>query len=219
MPFGTGRVIEILFRIVPHAEPLHQAPGAPIGRHRVRDDLVETEPSETVFNHRLRCFKGIALAPIGTGEPPAHLDSRGERRLVRNPIQADCTDEVRFTGDLDRPLAKAMLVAMRLHPSDPRIARGTIRERQQHLHDRWIGGHEGKWLTVSVAPFAQQQTRCTQGNGHIRNSQQRRDELSVSEPNGRVPVRTYLGAVVFLTRSRACWSRTAKVASLANNAC
>jgi hypothetical protein len=80
-------------------------------------DLVETEPSETVFDHGLRCFKGIALAPIGAGEPPAQLDRWGERRLVGHPIQADRTDEAGFTGDLNRPLAKAMLVAGAINPT------------------------------------------------------------------------------------------------------
>jgi hypothetical protein len=50
-----------------------------------------------VIDHRLCRFKGIALAPIGTCEPSAHLDRGCERRLMVYPIQTQ-TAPIRLTS-------------------------------------------------------------------------------------------------------------------------
>ena len=72
-----------IIRTSPSRTPPSQAQETPIGGNGVGDDLVQAEPSETVIDDSLCRFKGIALAPIGTCEPPAHLDRGCERRPIR----------------------------------------------------------------------------------------------------------------------------------------
>jgi hypothetical protein len=61
--FGTRRVIEILARVATHTEPVHKAPGTPIGGNGVGNDLVQAEPSETVIDHSLCRFQRHSPGP------------------------------------------------------------------------------------------------------------------------------------------------------------
>src|SRR5215467_10672890 len=106
MTFRASRMIKILVRIAMHSEPLHQTPGTPVCRYGISDNLVEADSSESIIGHGAGSFKRVTLAPIRTRKSPAHLDCRREWSLVRNPIQADCTDETDLAWKLNRPLPK-----------------------------------------------------------------------------------------------------------------
>src|SRR6516165_5155906 len=160
MTFRASGVIKILVRIAMHSEPLHQTPGTPVCRYGIGDNLVEADPSESIVDHGQGRFKCVTLAPIRTGKSPAHLDRWSEVRLVRNPIQANRTDQTNLTWKLDRPLAESVFVEMRLHLHDPGVTCGPV-HRQKHLHDNRIIGHSGKRLTIIVTPFTEQETWCS----------------------------------------------------------
>src|SRR5215475_770260 len=126
MTFRASRVIKILVRIAMHSEPFHQTPGTPICRCGISDNLVEADSSESIIDHGAGSFKRVTLPPIPMSKPPPHLDRWSERCLVRNPIQTHCADQANLALKLNRPLAEAVLVAMRLHLRDPAITCGAV---------------------------------------------------------------------------------------------
>jgi hypothetical protein len=49
-------MVEIISRVVPHADPFHHAARANVGRHRERHHLVEIQRVKRTREHRLRAF-------------------------------------------------------------------------------------------------------------------------------------------------------------------
>jgi hypothetical protein len=158
--FRASWVIKILLRVAPHSKPFHQTPGTPVCRHGISDNLVEADSSESIIDHGAGGFKRVTLPPIRMSKSPSYLDRWSEGCLVRNPIQANRTDQTNLTWKLDRPLAEAVFVVMRLHLHDPGVTCGPV-HGQKHLHNNRIIGHSGKRLTITVTPFAQQEAWCS----------------------------------------------------------
>ena len=66
---SDGRVIEIVSRVVRHAELLHDAPRAHVPRGRERDDFRQAERCEPERERRARALSRASVAPMIEREP------------------------------------------------------------------------------------------------------------------------------------------------------
>src|SRR5579862_2327124 len=110
MTDGNPRMLEIVSRISGHSEPLHHPPRRLVERRRERDDLVQVELRESVFECGLTGLGRVAVPPVLAREPPADLDRRREVRLEARTREADEADEARAAGNLDGPQTPALLL-------------------------------------------------------------------------------------------------------------
>ena len=65
--FGQDRVVEIVGRVVGHAELFHHAAGAQVVWNREGDQAIELERVEGMIDDGARAFGGEAVAPTFGG--------------------------------------------------------------------------------------------------------------------------------------------------------
>ena len=160
-------MVEIVGRIVLHADALHDADRAAVGGHREGDDLLQTQSGEAGIERSLGAFGGVTLAPMRAGEAPADLHRRREVRIEPRDREADKADERRDARHLDRPPAEPVLREMSLDARDESIDVRAGRGGQE-LHDARVVEHGDEGLVVRVAPGAQEQARGGNGRrGHV----------------------------------------------------
>ena len=88
--FRQRRVIELAEAL--HAEPLHDAPRALVGRDGEREDLLGRQIFEAEAQRLARAFRGQAHAPEVPRQSPANLDAGREVGVEDRPRQADHAD-------------------------------------------------------------------------------------------------------------------------------
>src|ERR1700722_6176360 len=81
MALGQSWMIEIVARIVRHADFFHYAPGPNIRGNRERHERIQTQRIECMAYHRARGFRFEAAAPMLRREPPANFEARSARGL------------------------------------------------------------------------------------------------------------------------------------------
>ena len=117
-----ARMIEIVGRIVRHADPAHDRPRAHVRGRRERDQLLGAQCAERVGCARERGLGRVALPPVLGREPPADLDAGREMRLERRHDEPDEADERRDARHLDRPRAEAVAREVPLGAPRERVA-------------------------------------------------------------------------------------------------
>ena len=125
MPLRQPRMIKVLGWIMRHSQPLHHMPGTDVGGGCKRNDFREPERLEAEGNGNTRRFGRIAATPVGTIEPPAHLDRGRERCRERRNIQTDEADKVCDPNPLNGPESEAMFIEERLDPVDEPVRLGS----------------------------------------------------------------------------------------------
>ena len=156
VPFRKKRVVEVITRIVGHAELFHDAARALVADGGHGDDFGELEGLEAVGERGLCALGGVAVAPVPGSEPPADLDTGGEVSGKARGGEADEADKLRKTRHLDRPEAEAFLGEVRLDTVYHRVALGGREGAGEALHHAWVGVEGGKGRTVARAPAAQE---------------------------------------------------------------
>ena len=66
--------VEVVLRVVAHAQSTHHCPGTVVDGGCVRDNLMEPDFIEGEIEHRRRTLGRIALAPGVDGQMPADMD-------------------------------------------------------------------------------------------------------------------------------------------------
>ena len=107
-------MIEVVSRVVSHAELLHDAPGPHVGRDRERHQLFQPEHLERVTNNFPRALCGQSLALIVGGQSPPNLDAWSEVGMERGNSKADETDKAAVPPQLRAVQAETVLSEMTL---------------------------------------------------------------------------------------------------------
>ena len=81
MRFLKTRIVEIITRVVRHAESFHDALRGDILNGGHSHDLLEVEDVEGKSRGEARSFGRIAATPVLGFEPPTDLERRGKVRL------------------------------------------------------------------------------------------------------------------------------------------
>ena len=76
VPRRQAGVIEVVARIVRHADALHDATRSCVGLRRERDDLIQMKSIEGEYQDTRGSFACVAGAPEGPIEAPADFDAR-----------------------------------------------------------------------------------------------------------------------------------------------
>lgn len=139
MPLRQERVVEIVGRIMRHADLLHHAAGGEVRGHRERYDLFEPERFETEGEHGPRALRGVSLPPVLRAEAPPDLHARSEVCLEAGHRETDETREGRSAADFHGPEPEAALIEVSLDPRDKGVAFLPRQDSPQVLHDPWIG--------------------------------------------------------------------------------
>src|SRR6516162_7110001 len=168
MPPGQARMLEVKIfgRVVGHAKLFHNPPRRLVRRYCEGDDLAQTETAEAVIDSCARGFIGIAVASIGTRQPPCGLDRRRKRQREAYIAEAHNANKRRVARKLDDPLTKSALEPMRASRRDPRVHGRAVGKGHEILHDSVIGRHLRERLRIPLAPFAQYQARGAQRDTH-----------------------------------------------------
>jgi len=147
------RVVEVVARIVGHAEALHHARRPDVGWNRERDDLRQAEPLEPVGQRGARGLGGEAPAPEPAGEPPADLGLSHERMDGEPGV----TDQLGFVRDLERPQAEIPIAPVCLDAVDELIRLVAGHQAVEVLHDLGIRVQRGEGLSIRRPPLSEHQ--------------------------------------------------------------
>ncbi len=150
-------MVEIVGRVVGHAELFHDMTRALVADGGHGDDLGEFQRLEAIGERGLCALGGIAVAPVLIREPPADFDTGG--KVGREPWggEADEADKLSKTRHLDRPEAEAFLGEVRLDSVYHRVAFGGREGAGEALHHARVGVEGSKRRTVAGTPAAQEQ--------------------------------------------------------------
>ena len=114
-------MVEVIGRVAVHPDALHDRPRPAIGRHRERDDLVETDVVEAERQRAPRRLGCVPVPPMPAREPPTDFHGLPAQRDRRRP-EPHVSDERRDVRDLDRPQAPAVSVPLGFDAIDERVA-------------------------------------------------------------------------------------------------
>jgi len=135
-------MIEIVSRVVGHAEALHDATRALIGRDRQGNDIAQADFAEAEIERGSGGLGRVTSAPIGPYQTPSDLHGRGEVGFIRDRLETDDADEARLAREFNHPLPEAVLLPMGALPSHPSLDRkATARQWHQVFHDGRIARH------------------------------------------------------------------------------
>src|SRR6266567_8316130 len=115
-------MVEIVNRIVRHAELFHDAAGGPVGGNREGYDFCSAQTFKCVLRHTARPFRRQASIPMLRRQSPPNLDAGSEVRLEVRNRQADESDESTIETQLGREQPKSVAAEMRLDPVQQEIA-------------------------------------------------------------------------------------------------
>ena len=160
-------MIEVVSRVVSHAELLHDAPGPHVGRDRERHQLFQPEHLERVTNNFPRALCGQSLALIVGGQSPPNLDAWSEVGMERGNSKADETDKAAVPPQLRAVQAETVLSEMTLDLIYQPIAFLQRKSAGHELHHTRVRVQPRKRLSVRVPPASQKQPLSCQDR-HIK---------------------------------------------------
>ncbi len=150
-------MIEVVPRVVRHADALHDAARRLVGGDRKRHDLIELGHLETEAHRLGGGFGGVATTPVIGPEPPPDLHGRREVRLEGRRPQPDESDEWLAIANLDCPQPEPSLLEALLDPVDEGIGLRGGEGTLEMLHHPRIGIHLGECLAVVGSPTPHEQ--------------------------------------------------------------
>jgi hypothetical protein len=122
MPLGQRRMIEIVRRIVNHADPFHDLSRGEVAWHGERHNLAEPQILEAQHQYGPRRLGGVSTTPVFRGEAPAYFHARSEVRGETRHGKADEARESRDVWDLHGPEAETVPIEVSLDTRRERIA-------------------------------------------------------------------------------------------------
>ena len=151
-------MIEVVSRIVRHANPLHDTSRSDIAGHGKRHDLFKLQGLKAKLQRGTRTLCGIPPAPIVGCKAPSNLDARREGRLKVWNRQADKSSKRRHAPNLDGPETKAMLIEVCFYPQCERVTFHTPQDPRQLLHHARIAIQRRKRRAIGTTPSPQTKT-------------------------------------------------------------
>src|SRR5579864_8247924 len=128
-------MIEIVRRVVGHAEPFHHAPRPDVSRNRERHQRLKPDLLERVPHHLPRALGSQPLPPMIGRESPANLDTRRKRALERRHGQPHKPDKRTIPPELRRTEPETVFPEMSFNPLDEQIALLPGKPSRHKLHD------------------------------------------------------------------------------------
>ena len=116
------RRVEVITRIVGHAQPTHDGPRTLVQLGGVRDDLVELEVVEGEIQGGDCSLCGIAMTPHITSKGPADVHCRAESSVEVRGSEAGEAEEATIFDPLERPQPESVLVEACLGLVDQSVA-------------------------------------------------------------------------------------------------
>ena len=162
MVCGDDRKIEVVPRVVTHADLLHHAPGSGVRWNGERHDLLQADGVEAERGSGASAFGSVAPAPLIKRQSPSNFDARSEMRIELRDAQTDEPDERRSADDFHGPHSKAVLHEV---PSSERDRIRAFLTRHQlgvELAHARVRIERRKRIEIRIAPLAQTQTLCYQ---------------------------------------------------------
>ncbi len=150
-------VIEIIGRVVMHANRLHDFFRRQIALRGEGHDLLQGQPIKACAQCRPGRLTGVTQAPMLAGQAPADFHRRGEGRIEAHHTEAGKTDELAAVLALQRPQAETVFGKMPAHAADHRRAFQATHRRRKIAHHLRIGAHRCKCRQILIAPLAHQQ--------------------------------------------------------------
>ena len=129
-------MVEIVGRVVRHAQPLHHSARADVFRHRKRHDFIQPKLLESETDRSLRRFGGKAVAPMLECQPPTDFDAGSEMCLESWHVQAHVSDEIGAARDFDGPQAETTRFAIRANAAGQFVALGRGRAASEKTPSR-----------------------------------------------------------------------------------
>ena len=162
--FGEGWVVEVLGRVVGHADFLHDAARGEIGRGGEGDYFGEGQRLEAVFEGGEGAFGGEAAVPMGSGESPADFNARGKREFKARDVETDVADAFAGGVEFGGPEAVAMLLEVGLDTVEHGIGFDGGHGGGEVAHDFGVGVEGDEGGPIGGLPRAEEETG---GGGHF----------------------------------------------------
>src|SRR5277367_3552847 len=124
MALGKIRVIEVVGRVVSHADLLHHAARTNVRGDGEGNQGIERQRFERVANRRAGRFRGKASSPILRGQPPSDFYARREMSLEGRYRKPRKSDEQALLTQLESIQAKSTFAEMTLDAISQEIAFG-----------------------------------------------------------------------------------------------
>ena len=124
MALGKIRVIEVVGRVVSHADLLHHATRTNVRGDGEGNQGIERQRFERVANRRAGRFRGKASSPILRGQPPSDFYARREMSLEGRNREPRKSNERTLLAKFERVQAKFMFAEMTLDAINKEIAFG-----------------------------------------------------------------------------------------------
>jgi hypothetical protein len=115
-------VIEIVRRVVGHADFFHHPARPEIGSGGKRDDFIELQSLKTISQDGLSAFCSQTLVPKWAGQPPSDFDAWCEMRMETGPRHSYKPDESAVRAQFGSKECEPMLGEMRIHAIHGAIA-------------------------------------------------------------------------------------------------
>lgn len=138
---------------VMHTDPLHDGARSKILKRGKRYDFKESELLES-DTQRGACRLGSeTFSPVLKGEPPANLDTRGERQLLGWNMQAHVPNKLMRVFCFHCPQPPTALRNKGVAAIGHGIAFRTTHGGRKELHDAWVGAELRERFAILVAPL------------------------------------------------------------------
>src|SRR5215475_8314664 len=115
-------MIEIVSRVMHHADFFHYPPRCHIGGNREGNNLSKTYSFETKLHCGLSCLRCIASIPVFRRYSPGDFNARREMCFEERAIKTNESDEWRDARDFHRPSTKFICLKTCLDTIDQRVA-------------------------------------------------------------------------------------------------
>lgn len=155
--FGEGGMVEVLGRVVGHADLFHDAAGGEVGGGCERHDFGEAEGLETALHGGQGAFGGQALVPVGGGEAPADFDAGREGELETGDIETDVADALAGGAEFGGPEAVAVLGEVGVDALEHRVGFGGGHEGGEVAHDGGVGIESDEGGAVGGLPGTEEE--------------------------------------------------------------
>lgn len=156
------RMLEVVGRVVTHAETLHDPPRTFVADRREGNDFVEAQLIEGEGDGCASAFGRIAASPVLACEAPADLDGGREVGVEARLCKANEADELSALDELRSPQPPSALRDQHSLALGDRIAVLAREQGREMAHHLRIGVQRCERLEIGVAPLPEHETRRPQ---------------------------------------------------------
>jgi hypothetical protein len=153
--FRQERMIEVVGRIVRHAQFFDDPAGPNVSRNRRRHDFIQAQRLERIPDDCMRSFCRQPLSPILRRQTSTDFYARRVVRFKLRNLQANEPDKQAISPKLRWPKAESILPEMRFDSVQHGIALCLRKRPSKEYHHTSVSIHAGERLPFGVAPTAQ----------------------------------------------------------------